>query len=43
MKQPITLAAFLETKPNLREGIMEKMDLTVQKLVEKGLSRHSIV
>lgn len=42
-KKNLSLAVFLEQKPNLREGIVEKLDGVIQKLVEKGLSRHSIV
>lgn len=43
LKQEPTLHKFLEQKPTLREGILNKLENTVQKLVEKGLSRHSIV
>ena len=43
MKASISLQAFLEQKPQLREGLIGKLENTVQKLVEKGLSRHSIV
>lgn len=37
------LKSFLESKPNLTEGIMNKLEPVVNKLVEKGLTRHSIV
>lgn len=43
LKQEPSLKKFLEQKPTLREGILNKLENTVQKLVEKGLSRHSIV
>jgi hypothetical protein len=37
------LKTFLELKPNLAPGILEKLEPVVNKLVEKGLTRHSIV
>lgn len=42
-KGTLTLAKFIEQKPNLSAGILEKLDSVVQKLVEKGLTRHTIV
>lgn len=39
----LSLKQFLEKKPQLRTQIMEKIEVIVQKLVEKGMSRHSIV
>jgi len=37
------LKQFLEEKPQLAEKVLEKIENIVQKLVEKGMSRHSIV
>lgn len=42
-KGKITLKQFIELKPNLQQGIMDKLEGVVSKLVEKGLTRHSIV
>ena len=39
----VTLKSFLAQKPNLEQGILEKLEGMVNKLVEKGLTRHSIV
>lgn len=39
----VTLKSFLAQKPNLQQGILEKLEAMVNKLVEKGLTRHSIV
>jgi len=38
-----SLKNFVEQKPQLAEPILEKIEGIVQKLVEKGMSRHSIV
>jgi len=38
-----SLAQFCEKKPQLADQILEKIEAIVQKLVEKGMSRHSIV
>lgn len=38
-----SLAQFCEKKPQLADQILEKIEGIVQKLVEKGMSRHSIV
>jgi hypothetical protein len=40
---PSSLKHFIEKKPNLAEPILEKIEAIIQKLVEKGMSRHSIV
>lgn len=37
------MKTFLELKPNLAPGILDKLEPVVNKLVEKGLTRHSIV
>lgn len=37
-----SLAEFITLKPNLAEGILEKLETIVMKLVHKGLTRHSI-
>lgn len=37
------LKQFCESKPHLAEQILTKIESIVQKLVEKGMSRHSIV
>ncbi len=37
-----SLKTFLELKPNLTVGIMDKLEPVVTKLVDKGLTRHSI-
>lgn len=42
-KTQVTLKSFIAQKPNLEQGIMEKLESMVNKLVEKGLTRHSIV
>lgn len=39
----LRLKTFLELKPNLTQGIMDKLENVVQRLVEKGMIRHSIV
>ena len=39
----LSLKDFIKQKPQLKEPIMEKIEGIVQKLVEKGMSRHSIV
>jgi DNA-binding protein H-NS len=38
-----SLKQFMEAKPQLAEQILDKIENIVQKLVEKGMSRHSIV
>jgi len=40
---PVSLKKFVELKPQLAEGIMDKLDGIIQKLMEKGLARLSIV
>ena len=42
-KTHISLKDFIESKPQLAENLMEKLENIVQKLVEKGLSRHTLV
>jgi hypothetical protein len=39
----ISLREFLEKKPNLAETILHKLEKQATKLVEKGLTRHTIV
>jgi hypothetical protein len=41
--QPLSLKKFCEMKPQLAEGILDKLDGIVQKLMDKGLARLSIV
>lgn len=41
--QQISLREFLEKKPNLAETILHKLEKQATKLVEKGLTRHTIV
>ncbi len=43
VKPQITLKEFLEKKPNLKETILHKLEKVANKLVEKGLIRHTIV
>jgi hypothetical protein len=38
-----SLKDFLQQKPNLSQQILDKIESIVQKLVEKGMSRHSLV
>jgi hypothetical protein len=38
-----TLKQFCEKKPQLADQILVKIENIVQKLVEKGMSRHSLV
>jgi len=38
-----SLTEFIKQKPQLKEQILEKIEGIVQKLVEKGMSRHSVV
>ena len=40
---PMSLRDFLTSKPQLQEQVLGKIEITVQKLIEKGQSRHSIV
>jgi hypothetical protein len=40
--QQCSLAEFIEKKPNLGPGLLEKLEPVVLKLVHKGLTRHSI-
>lgn len=42
-KKNISLKEFLEKKPNLREQILHKLEKVANKLVEKGLTRHTVV
>jgi hypothetical protein len=37
------LKQFLEQKPMLKDKILDKIEGIIQKLVEKGMSRHSLV
>ena len=39
----ISLKEFLEKKPNLRDQIIHKIEKVANKLVEKGLTRHTVV
>jgi hypothetical protein len=39
----ISLKEFLEKKPNLADTILHKLEKQATKLVEKGLTRHTIV
>lgn len=39
----ISLKEFLDKKPLLQEQIMSKLDKVSTKVVEKGLTRHTIV
>ena len=39
----ISLKEFLEKKPNLAESILHKLEKVTNKLIEKGLMRHTIV
>lgn len=39
----LQLKQFLELKPNLTQGIMQKLEGVTSRLVEKGLTKHSIV
>jgi hypothetical protein len=39
----ITLKEFLEKKPQLSDQIMHKLEKVCQKVIEKGLTRHTIV
>jgi len=39
----ISLKDFIGQKPQLAENLMEKLENIVQKLVEKGLARHTLV
>jgi AAA+ superfamily predicted ATPase len=41
--QQISLKEFLEKKPNLAESILHKLEKVTNKLIEKGLMRHTIV
>jgi hypothetical protein len=41
--QSVTLKKFIELKPQLGEGILNKLEGVVQKLLDKGLARLSIV
>jgi len=38
-----SLKNFIESKPQLGKDILAKLEPTVTKVVEKGLTRHSIV
>lgn len=38
-----SLKDFVSAKPQLAEPILEKIEGIVQKLVEKGMSRHTVV
>ena len=37
------LKEFLELKPTMAQQVLDKIEGIVQKLVEKGMSRHSLV
>lgn len=39
----VSLSKFVELKPQLAEGILDKLDAIIQKLMDKGLARLSIV
>ena len=39
----ISLKEFLEKKPNLADSILHKLEKVTNKLIEKGLFRHTIV
>lgn len=39
----MTLKQFLEEKPQLGERVLAKIEGIVQKLLDKGMARHSIV
>ena len=39
----VSLADFLEKKPQLADQIMGKIDKVASKLVEKGMIRHTLV
>ena len=41
--KPMSLKNFVEQKPQLKDRILGKIEEIVQKLVEKGMSRHSLV
>ncbi len=41
--QNVSLKEFLEKKPNLAESILHKLEKVANKLIEKGLTRHTIV
>lgn len=41
--QQINLQQFLEKKPQLAESILHKVERIGTKLIEKGLTRHTIV
>ena len=43
MAGKMSLKDFLVEKPSLKEQILDKIEGIVQKLVEKGMSRHSLV
>ncbi len=40
--KPVSLKKFVELKPQLASEILEKLWTIIQKLMEKGLARHSI-
>ena len=42
-ERQFTLKNFLEQKPNLRDTILSKLEKVAAKLVQKGLTRHTIV
>jgi hypothetical protein len=39
----LSLKEFIVAKPQLKEQILNKVEGIVQKMFEKGMSRHSIV
>lgn len=39
----VSLKEFLEKKPNLRDQILNKLEKVANKVVEKGLTRHTVV
>jgi hypothetical protein len=42
-KKEFSLKDFLESKPQLKETILTKLEKVATKLVEKGLTRHTLV
>lgn len=42
-KTQISLKDFLQKKPNLSDTIMHKLEKQATKLIDKGLTRHTIV
>lgn len=42
-KKAISMKYFIEKKPQIKESILNKIDKVAHKLVEKGLTRHTMV